>query len=539
MSWAGAAAWSVLAEVTGESSDRLAEQVQVAVDVGLLEEADGALFSFRHTLVRQTLAERLSPARRAALHLAAARYLQARNAVDDLWVIAHHLTVAAGVHGQLRAEAQESWRTAARRAATMGAHGDAAAHLGEAVKLASEHDRPRLLVELGSSTLRAGSPTEALEHFAVAARSSGDPEVVARAALGYEDAYLAVGSERLQTADPSIELLQNALTAQPDQSPVAPSLAAALARASWYSGDGAAAASWLQRAEQIAEGTDDDVAMRIAFARRVLSGAPGDSVALAASCSVLIDAAARIERRDIVLDAMRQRVLALVELGALDDADEEIERFDRLVHRWGEVLYLPYGPLLRAMRMLQRGELATARRLNRRAVELSEQVDSLVLGQLALMQRYALARWSGATIRFADELALYAGPTGSGPTWYMAAALADAENGQPEPRPASPPSGTGPHRGGADPAQRVLAVLSEPRQSRRPSTGRRAARRHTAPGAGSLPGPHGWQRRAFRGPCQSCRRAGRGDSGPSGGSARTARRRTSPGRRARLPTVAR
>ena len=221
----------VLAEVTGESSDRLAEQVQVAVDVGLLEETDGALFSFRHALVRQTLAERLSPARRAALHLAAARCLQARNAVDDLWVIAHHLTVAAGVHGQLRAEAQESWRTAARRAATMGAHGDAAAHLGEAVKLASEHDRPRLLVELGSSTLRAGRPAEALEHFAVAARSTVDPEVVARAALGYEDAYLAVGSERLQTADPSIELLQNALTAQPDQSPVAPSLAAAFARA--------------------------------------------------------------------------------------------------------------------------------------------------------------------------------------------------------------------------------------------------------------------------------------------------------------------
>ena len=409
------------------------------------------------------------------MHLAAARCLQARNAVDDLWVIAHHVTVAAGVHGELRAEAQESWRTAARRAATMGAHGDAAAHLGEAVKLASEHDRPRLLVELGSATLRAGRPAEALEHFAVAAHSTVDPEVIARAALGYEDAYLAVGSERLQTADPSIELLQGALTAQPNRSAVAPSLAAALARASWYSGDAAGAASWLQRAEQIADGTDDDVAMRIAFARRVLSGAPGDAAALAESCSVLIDAAARIERRDIVLDTMRQRVLALVELGALEDADEEIERFDRLVHRWGEVLYLPYGPLLRAMRMLQRGELATARRLNRRAVELSEQVDSLDLGQLALMQRYALARWSGATVRFADELAVYAGPTGSGPTWYMAAALADAENGQPERARRRLRQGLG--RTGVEriPRNEFWLFSLSLRQPRRPSTGRRAS----------------------------------------------------------------
>jgi hypothetical protein len=70
---------------------------------------------------------------------------------------------------------------------------DAAAHLEEAVAMASEADRPQLLVDLGAATLRAGRPAAALEPFATASVGA-DPGVLAAAALGYEGAYLASAS---------------------------------------------------------------------------------------------------------------------------------------------------------------------------------------------------------------------------------------------------------------------------------------------------------------------------------------------------------
>jgi ATP/maltotriose-dependent transcriptional regulator MalT len=136
-----------------------------------------------------------------------------------------------------------------------------------------------------------------------------------------------------------------------------------------------------------------------------------------------------IDRHDIAVDAVRQRALALVELGELHQADEEIERFDRLVHLKGEVQYVPYAPLLRAMRMAHRGELHVARRLNQRAAELGEHTESLHMAQLTLMQRFALCRWTGTTSEFPAQLLRYAGSTGSHPLWYVAAALAEAECG--------------------------------------------------------------------------------------------------------------
>ena len=418
----------VLAEVLGQPATSVASGVQQLVELGLFDDAPETEFCFRHALIRQCVLERLGLARRAELHLAVSRVLQARNGADDLWAVAHHLTVAASLHGDLRPAALQAWRRAARRASMMGAHGDAATHLNQAVRLASVEDRAELLIELGLSTVRAGRPGGALEHFLDASQQTLDTEVAARAALGYEDAYLMSGALRLETGDPSIELLQTVLDSQPSGSSWTASLAAALARACWYSSDLTMAAVWLQRAEA-SKGADDEALMRLAFARRVQAGSPGDAALLADSCSALADAAARVGRRDIRLDALRQRVLALVELGAMEEADEEIERFDRLVHQWREVLYAPHAPLLRAMRMAHRGELRTARRFNRRAIELSVQVDSLLVRQLGLMQHFALARWCGPTARFPEELMTHAGRTGSAPIWYCAAALADAENG--------------------------------------------------------------------------------------------------------------
>jgi hypothetical protein len=66
---------------------------------------------------------------------------QARNASDDLWAIARHMTHAARVD-PLRAGALEAWRRAAQYASEVGAYDDAAAHVQEAVGLATDAERP-------------------------------------------------------------------------------------------------------------------------------------------------------------------------------------------------------------------------------------------------------------------------------------------------------------------------------------------------------------------------------------------------------------
>ncbi|MFN0090603.1 MAG: helix-turn-helix transcriptional regulator [Acidimicrobiales bacterium] len=399
-----------------------------AIQVGLLQDVpDG--FAFRHALVRQAILERLLPTRRADLEAAAARALAELGSSDDLWSIALHLTFAARVYGSLRSAALSAWERAARHASNVNAHSDAARHLEEAVSLATEAERPYLLVELGRATLRAGRPAAAQAHFEAASVIAIDADLLAAAALGYEDACLMEGGVRSEQADPSAELLLRAMNSQPACSPNRASLAAALARATWYSG-GPDARLWLDRADEALDRADDDGRMRVAFARRVLAGGPGHAAEAAEACTRLAGVALILQRRDVVLDAMRQRILSLVELGALEDADDEIERFERLVHRWQEALFLPYPPLLRAMRMLHRGDFRSARRLNRRVVELSEHLDSFHTAQMALMQRFALARWTGSTARFPQDLLAFAGDTGSAPVWYIAAALAEAENGQ-------------------------------------------------------------------------------------------------------------
>ena len=122
-------------------------------------------------------------------------------------------------------------------------------------------------------------------------------------------------------------------------------------------------------------------------------------------------------------------MLALVELSDLADADDEIERLDRLVQLKGEVHYVPYAPLLRAMRSLHRGDFQAASRLNQRATELGERLDSLHMAQLTLMQRFALNRWVGSPGQFSGQLLRHAGPTGSNTIWYAAAAIDEADGG--------------------------------------------------------------------------------------------------------------
>jgi DNA-binding SARP family transcriptional activator len=99
----GGADVDLLSRVTGLDADAVVDSCESALVAGLLVEdpvlADA--FALSHDLVRQTLVESLSTARRIRLHAKVARALQARRDLTPQQIVdvAHHLSVAAPVVG--------------------------------------------------------------------------------------------------------------------------------------------------------------------------------------------------------------------------------------------------------------------------------------------------------------------------------------------------------------------------------------------------------------------------------------------------------
>ena len=150
-------------------------------------------YRFTHELVRRALYDRLTGVRRAELHLRIGEALESADgrsgrALADL---AHHFAAAAPLGGAQRGVDYNV--LAARAAIGALAFDEAVARLRTALELRIESPQRRaeVLLELGTAGHRAGKALDALEAFGMAAgiaRELGDADLLARAAIGYEDA---------------------------------------------------------------------------------------------------------------------------------------------------------------------------------------------------------------------------------------------------------------------------------------------------------------------------------------------------------------
>ncbi|HET9213894.1 MAG TPA: AAA family ATPase [Gaiellaceae bacterium] len=175
----------------------LLDAVDAAVAAGLLveEPGRGLAYRFAHELVRRAVADRLSAQRTAALHLQVAEALEAdRRGLEDRSVLAglaHHYAAAAAVGGVERAV--ELNLLAAESATRAVAFDEAADRLRTALELGVQDrkERASATLRLGEACHRAGAAADALEAFtatAELARQLGDDELLARAAIGFEEA---------------------------------------------------------------------------------------------------------------------------------------------------------------------------------------------------------------------------------------------------------------------------------------------------------------------------------------------------------------
>lgn len=238
----------MLRQTAGLDEGVLLDAVDEAERSGLVVAAPsrGLAYRFSHELVRRSVIDRLPSLRRAEIHLHVAEALERDHRVegggDRLAALAHHFTAAAPIGG---AERGIAYNLGAARAATAKlAFDEATERLRTALDLGipDRGERAEAYLELGDVSHHAGRAVDALEAFtttAELARALGDAQLLARAAIGFEE---ACWRPSIHDAG-AVELLEEAAIAIGDEdSELRTHLLRGLARALIFRGESARAA---------------------------------------------------------------------------------------------------------------------------------------------------------------------------------------------------------------------------------------------------------------------------------------------------------
>ncbi len=387
-----------VASVIGDSFDpQLLSDVQdggrLAVDEALDEARranvvrptpDGAAFA--HGLLRETLYASMSADRRAALHLAVAGSIERRTpgAVESL---AYHYYEAHD--GAPSGHAFRLLVEAAALAMDRLAFEEAAYHIHRALRVIdpdSQAQRCALLVELGEALNRSGDARgakAALREAAAVSRELGDAERLARCALIYPPDNEIVWVSDL--ADPvQVELLEEALTAQPEVSLLRSRVMASLAVSTyWIDSSGDRAGSWAvstarrekltSEAIAIARAGADAGALAFAITARLHAlWGPDEPDDRAELTDELLRIAREMKDRDAELYAKMSRVVGLLDAWDLRGVDREIASLERMALSLRHPIFLWTATRWRAMRSIIDGRLEEAERLAEEAFTLGE-----------------------------------------------------------------------------------------------------------------------------------------------------------------------
>ena len=330
---------AALSPVGGSAPVDLSGALAAAESLAMIEPASppGVAYRFAHELVRRAVVDRMPTPRRAELHLRVAEALEALGSAGAA-DLAHHFTAAAGVGGRERAV--EYGVAAAREAAAAAAHEAAAEHLARVVDLVPPGpERAELVLELGAEQTRAGDLAAALDTFSTAAglaRAQGDAGLLARAAIGFEEACWRPG-----IADAgAVELLREAEGALPGPADgLRARVRTGLSRALAYQGHYGHAAEIAAEAvaEARSEGTEKILAQALIGTFFASGGRAAAEVAEALAEAREI--AGRTGDRELAIEAATWRVVVLTRLGDTAGAHEELDGFRRA----GEAAGLPFA----------------------------------------------------------------------------------------------------------------------------------------------------------------------------------------------------
>ncbi len=326
-------------------------------------------YEFTHTLIRESLYEELSAARRARLHGSLAASLEALRGAGSrahLGELAHHFLEA----GSPRAV--DAALDAAQHATAKLAYEEAALWCERALaaleRAAADGEPPtrrsaNLLLALGQARHRAGESPAARTAFARAAdvaRELADSELLGHAALGFS----GFGVSIIAVDDASVALLREALDAGPPDDALTARLVARLAVETYYASVPEQRKQLGDRAVALARASGDDGALLDALDARHVALWSADYLAeRLATADEMIALARRANDPEREVQGRNWRVLDLAERGDVAEMMLEVERHEALADRLRLPAYQWWGPMWRSTIALLEGRLDDAERL--------------------------------------------------------------------------------------------------------------------------------------------------------------------------------
>jgi hypothetical protein len=388
----------VVAEVAEIPLAELGTAVGEAQAVSLLGDAQPGEGSFRHDLIRDAMYEALPAGERMSRHGRAGAVLAlfAQRGRDVAAAeVAHHLLRAG--RGCLQ-QAAEFAGQAGDQALRVLAFEDAVrwyslASATLAAVGAGDADRARMELALGEARLAAGDRAGAragLLEVAERARRAARPDLLARAALGLGAG--PVGFEVGLLDREQIDMLEEARAAlPPDAAGLGALVTARLSVALTMLASPQRRLELAQDALQAARSAGDEGAVAASLA------ALCDAMAGPDHCAARRQYASEIvalggQLRDPVLELLgrRLRLVALLETGALAEADAEVLAYRATAQLLRHPLYLWYVPLWRGMRALLDGRLDDCRAALGETAALGARAASENAAMLVATQRWCL-----------------------------------------------------------------------------------------------------------------------------------------------------
>jgi DNA-binding CsgD family transcriptional regulator/tetratricopeptide (TPR) repeat protein len=410
----------------------LLEALDEAIRCGMVEEVStlGLVYRFTHELVRLALFDRLTAARRAELHLRVGEALEASHERDLEGVLpdlAHHFAAAAPV-GDIERAVDYNVRAAAKAQSSL-AFNEAVALLRTALELGIDEPvaRASLYLELGAANHLAGRADDALAAFAEAARIArglADAQLLSRAAIGYENACWRPG---IADRD-AVKLLEEAAQRLGEEdSELRVRVLSGLARALTNRGEVDRGAIVRTSAIAMARRLDDrhglaTVLMRSYWARSTNT--------LEEILEMLTEAEALAEELDdieIKAETMEWRLAALIGLGQLDAAQQELEVVHDLASRMGQPFILHVAEHYASAIALTVGRLEEAEAAAERSHDWSRLLTGRDPSGVYGVQMFSLRREQGRLAELAPVVRVLASGKAGSRAWGpgLAAMLAE------------------------------------------------------------------------------------------------------------------
>jgi DNA-binding CsgD family transcriptional regulator/tetratricopeptide (TPR) repeat protein len=413
--------FDVVRRAAGVPDPELLARLDEAVRSGMIEERPSRTLSYRftHELVRRALYDRLTGVRRAELHLRVGEALEGAGARSGrtLSDLAHHFALAEPLDGPRRGV---DYNVLAARAATGAlAFEEAVARLRTALELRIESPQRRaeVLIELGTAAHRAGKALDALDALRTAAqiaRELGDADLLARAAIGYEDACWRPG-----IADQgAVELLEEAAAALGEgSSELRVGLLSGLARALDFRGDHQRAAVVRTSAVGMARELGDRAGLATVLVRAYWSRGTHSPEHILAMLTEAAAIGEELGNTEIRAEVMSWRITAFVALGDVDAARREVAALEETAEQTAQPFMLHVAAQYGSAIALCDGRLEAAEALAARSHDWSRLLTGRDASGAHGVQMFGIRREQGRLAELAPVIRLLGGQAGAAGPW--------------------------------------------------------------------------------------------------------------------------